>query len=240
VSEVEATFAGLAVRYGLGDAQVGRLAAILAALDADREAPSSVTEPAQAVNVHLADSLTALELDVVTAASSAVDIGAGAGFPGLPLAVALPACEVALLESQVRKCAYIERVLVAAGIENARAVHTRAEQWPRGVGAHDLAVARALAPQPVVLEYAAPLLRLGGSLVDWRGRRDHTEEDAAVRAAGELGLERVAVLRVQPYEGVRDHHLHVYVKARETPGRFPRRTGVARKRPLAGAPADEP
>ncbi|HEV3093690.1 MAG TPA: RsmG family class I SAM-dependent methyltransferase [Solirubrobacteraceae bacterium] len=232
---MEATLAGLAARYGLGDAQVGRLVAILDELAADGEAPSSVTELAQAVNVHLADSLTALELDVVTAASSAVDIGAGAGFPGLALAVALPACEVALLESQVRKCAYIERVLVAAGIENARAVHARAEQWPQGIGAHDLAVARALAQQPVVLEYAAPLLRLGGSLVDWRGRRDHAEEDASVRAAGELGLERVAVLRVQPYEGVRNHHLHVYVKARETPGRFPRRAGVARKRPLGGA-----
>jgi 16S rRNA (guanine527-N7)-methyltransferase len=235
VSQVEATLAGLVARYGLGGAQAGRLAAILDALAADRETPSSVTEPAQAVNVHLADSLAALELDVVTAASRAVDIGAGAGFPGLPLAVALPACEIALLESQARKCAYIERVLVASGIENARAVHARAEQWPHGVGAHDLALARALAPQPVVLEYAAPLLRLGGSLVDWRGRRDRAEEDAAARAAGELGLERVAVLRVQPYEGVRNHHLHVYVKAGETPGRFPRRAGVARKRPLAGA-----
>jgi 16S rRNA (guanine527-N7)-methyltransferase len=234
VTEVEATLAGLAARYGLGDAQIGKFAAILDALAADREAPSSVTEPARAVNVHLADSLTALELDVVTAARSAVDIGAGAGFPGLPLAIALPACEVALLESQARKCAYIERVLAAAGTENARAVHARAEQWRQGIGAHDLALARALAPQPVVLEYAAPLLRLGGSLVDWRGRRDRAGEDAAALAAGELGLERVAVLRVQPYEGVRDHHLHVYLKARETPGRFPRRAGVARKRPLAG------
>lgn len=230
----EATLAELGVRYGLGEAQLGGLAAILDVLAAGREAPSSVTEPAQAVNVHLADSLAALELDVVTAASRAVDIGAGAGFPGLPLAVALPACEVALLESQARKCAYIKRVTVLAGIANARAVHARAEQWPQGVGVHDLALARALAPQPVVLEYAAPLLRLGGSLVDWRGRRDPAEEDAAVWAAGELGLERVAVLQVQPYEGVRDHHLHVYVKTGATPGRFPRRAGVARKKPLVG------
>jgi 16S rRNA (guanine527-N7)-methyltransferase len=223
----------LAARFDLDGAQVVRLAAIVSVLAADERAPSSVTEPAQAVDVHLADSLAALDLDVVRGATLAVDIGAGAGFPGLPLAVALPACEIALLESQARKCRYIERVLLAAGIENARAVCARAEDWPEGIGAHDLALARALAPQPVALEYAAPLLRLGGTLVDWRGRRDPLEEDAAVAAASELGLERVAIQRVQPYEGARDHHLHIYLKARETPERFPRRAGMARKRPLA-------
>jgi 16S rRNA (guanine527-N7)-methyltransferase len=92
-------------------------------------------------------------------------------------------------------------------------------------------IARALAAQAVVLEYAAPLLRLGGALVDWRGRRESAQEDAAEGAAGELGLEKVEVRRTQPWPGVRDHHLHVYVKARETPERFPRRPGVARKRP---------
>lgn len=232
---IRAALAELGARYGLEAAHLGRLATIVEMLALAGDAPSSVTEPMPAVNVHVADSLAALELDVVRSASSAVDIGAGAGFPGLPLAVALPGCEVALLESQVRRCAYIERVLLATGTENARAVHARAEQWLLGIGAHDLAMARALAPQPVVLEYAAPLLRLGGSLVDWRGRRDRAEEQTAASAASELGLERVAVLRVQPYEGVRDHHLHVYSKARETPERFPRRAGMARKRPLGRA-----
>src|SRR5260370_1001444 len=75
---------------------------------------------------------------------------------------------------------------------------------------NDVVVARALAPQTVVLEYAAPLLRLGGSLVDWRGRRARPEEDAAARAAAELGLRRVEIRRVQPFAGARDHHLHVF------------------------------
>jgi 16S rRNA (guanine527-N7)-methyltransferase len=83
-----------------------------------------------------------------------------------------------------------------------------------------------------VLEYAAPLLRVGGSLVDWRGALGRREEEAAARAAAELGLRRVDVRRVEPFAGAREHHLHVYLKLHETPARFPRRAGIARKRPL--------
>jgi 16S rRNA (guanine527-N7)-methyltransferase len=96
----------------------------------------------------------------------------------------------------------------------------------------DVVTSRALAPQPVVLEYAAPLLRLGGTLVDWRGRRDPPGERAAERAAAVLGLRRVNVREVRPFARATDRHLHVFEKVSETPARFPRRTGVARKRPL--------
>jgi len=230
----ETALAGLGARHGLSGAQIGQLAAILGVLASDRGAPSSVTDPLQAVDVHLADSLSTLELAAVRDAERAVDIGSGAGFPGLPLAVALAGCELTLLESQARKCEYLARVLRDARIENARVVCARAEEWREGIGAHDLATARALARAPVVLEYAAPLLRPGGTLVDWRGKRDAAEEEAAARAAGELGLERVEIRQVQPFAAVRDHHLHVYVKTGDTPGRFPRRAGTARKQPLGG------
>jgi 16S rRNA (guanine527-N7)-methyltransferase len=176
--------------------------------------------------------LVALELAATRSAKRIVDIGAGAGFPGLPLAVALPESEVRLLESQRRKCAFLEGVCRDVGIENALAVCVRAEEWEVGIGVHDLALARALAAQPVVLEYAAPLLRAGGTLVDWRGKRDEHEELAAARAAAELGLRLCAIHKVEPYEGARDHHLHEYRKISATPSRFPRRVGVARKRPL--------
>jgi len=89
-----------------------------------------------------------------------------------------------------------------------------------------------VAAPAVVLEYAAPILGLDGLLIDWRGRRNPGEEQAALGAASELGLERVDVLQVDPFEGVRDHHLHLYRKVSATPERFPRRAGMARKRPL--------
>lgn len=223
----------LGERHRLPKDQLDQLATVLSALALDELAPTTVREPSRAVDVHLADSLVALELEIVRHADRIVDIGAGAGFPGVPLAVALPRSEVKLVDSQARKCVFIERVIAGARIENAEAVCARAEEWPEGIGMHDLALARALAPQPIVLEYAAPLLCLGGALVDWRGRRDPDEERIAAEAADLLGLRCESIRRVEPFQGVRDHHLHVYSKVRETPDRFPRRSGMARKKPLA-------
>lgn len=230
--EPPAGLKALAERHGLQPGQARQLWVVLERLAAEETAPTSVKDVARALDVHLADSLAALELAEVRAAGALVDIGAGAGFPGTPLAVALPASRVALLESQSRKCSYMESVLARAGIGNAEVVCARAEEWPEGLEAHDVALARAVAPQAVVLEYAAPLLRVGGALVDWRGRREPAEEAAARAAAAELGLERAEVRRTTPFEGARDHHLHVFRKVADTPSRFPRRAGIARKRPL--------
>lgn len=230
--EAESLLAGLATRHGLSARQVAQLGAILTVLASNELAPTTVRDPAHALDVHLADSLVALELEVVREAVRVADIGAGAGFPGLPLAVALPGAGVRLVESQARKCAFIEGVVTGSWVTNAAVVCARVEQWPEGVGNNDLVVARAVASQPVVLEYAAPLLGLGGALVDWRGRRDPEEERSAAVAAELLGLRLESIRRVHPYEGVRDHHLHVYLKIEETPERFPRRAGMARKKPL--------
>jgi 16S rRNA (guanine527-N7)-methyltransferase len=217
---------------GLTEGQISQLASLLASLEGDEYAPSAVRESDLAAYVHLADSLAALEVEDVRSARDVADLGAGAGFPGLALAVALPEAIVALVESQRRKCEFVSRTVAAAGISNARIVCARAEDWPEGVGSSDVVTARALARQPVVLEYAAPLLRLGGVLVDWRGRRDAEEELAADRAAGELGMRREDVRRVVPFSNARDRHLHIFRKVAETPDRYPRRAGVARKRPL--------
>lgn len=230
--ETPATVEPLVARYGLTEEQGDQLSTLLTRLATDELAPTAVREPARILDMHLADSLVALELEVVREAKIIVDIGSGAGFPGLPLAVALPRSEIKLVESQARKCAFIDGAKIDADVENAESVCARVEEWPEGIGAHDLALARALAPQLIVLEYAAPLLRLGGALVDWRGQRDAEEERVAVEAADLLGLKRESVRRVEPFDGVRDHHLHVYSKVRETPDRFPRRAGMARKKPL--------
>jgi 16S rRNA (guanine527-N7)-methyltransferase len=176
----------------------------------------------------------ALELEVVRRARSVADIGTGAGFPGLPLAAAVPEAEIDLVESNVRKTEFVRRVIAAADLANARAVSARAESWPEGLGRFDVVTARALAPLEVVAEYAAPLLRIGGTLVAWRGRRDPEAEARAAVAAEALGLEVRAVRPVRPYPAAENRHLHLMSKVRETPPRFPRRPGMARKRPLGG------
>lgn len=222
----------LAERYGLPPSATHQLDALLAALDADPHAPTTVRSPAEAVDVHLADSLVALELDDVRGAARIADLGAGAGFPGLPLAAALPAAEVALVESVARKCAFIQAAAVAATLTNADVVADRAESWSAGIGSRDLVTARALASLAVLAEYAAPLLREGGVLVAWKGRRDEQEERDAAAAAEQLGLAVEEIRPVHPYPGADHRHLHVLRKVAPTPERFPRRPGMARKRPL--------
>jgi 16S rRNA (guanine527-N7)-methyltransferase len=228
----------LAARYLLPPAAAAKLAALLAALAGDPHAPTPIRAPAEAVHVHIADSLVALDLDAVREATRVADLGAGAGFPGLPLAVALPGAEVALVESVTRKCASIASAAEAAELPNVVVVPERAEAWSAGLGTRDLVTARALAPLAVLAEYAAPLLCEGGVLVAWKGRRDEQEERDAEAAARELGLALETILPVRPYAAAEHRHLHVLRKLAPTPARFPRRPGMARKRPLRAA--DEP
>ncbi len=229
---VLARLAELGERHGLTPIQRERLAALLSLLESDPRAPTAVRDSVRAVDVHVADSLAALALDAVVSARRVADLGSGAGVPGLVLAVALPAAELWLLDSQARKCAFLEVAVDRLELENTTVVCTRAEQWAGGRERQDLVLARALGPQPVVLEYAAPLLSAGGALVDWRGRRRAREELAAARAAAELGMGVAEVHAVAPFAGASDHHLHVFTKVAATPERFPRRPGIARKRPL--------
>jgi 16S rRNA (guanine527-N7)-methyltransferase len=227
--------AALVEQYSLEPGSGVALLSLLDSLATDPLAPTTVRDPLQAVDGHLADSLVALELEQARSATTIADLGSGAGFPGLPLAIALPRAAVWLVESNGRKRAFIDRAAAAARLTNTTTVHARAEDWPEGVGRFDLVTARALAPFAVVAEYAAPLLRVGGALIAWRGRREPAEELAAAAAADELGLEPGPVIEVRPYAGVQSRHLHLMSKVRETPKGFPRRPGIARKRPLGGA-----
>jgi 16S rRNA (guanine527-N7)-methyltransferase len=229
---VRARLEELAAVHGLPEGAVHRLGALLAALAAEPDPHTTVADPERAVDAHVADSLAALDVPAVRAARRVADLGAGAGFPGLPLAIALPDAEVALVEAASRKVGVVERLAAAAGIGNARAVHARAETWPEGIGIHDVVTARALAPLPVIAEYAAPLLAPSGTMVAWKGRVDHVEREAGRVAADELGLEEAGVVQIPPFPGASNHTLHLYLKVGSTPNRYPRRPGMARKKPL--------
>jgi 16S rRNA (guanine527-N7)-methyltransferase len=231
---VEAAVERLVKRYALPAGSTPALVALLYLLARDEHAPTAVRDPRAAVDVHVADSLVALEVEEVRRAHAIVDVGSGAGFPGLPLALALADAELALVEANARRAAFLVRAAATTGITAARVVNARVEEWADGRAASDLVLARALAPLPVVVEYAAPLLKVGGALVVWRGRRDLEAERAAARAASEVGLEPAPPRRVAPYAGAENRYLHVMSKVRETPARFPRRPGMALKRPLGG------
>lgn len=229
-----AELAPLAERFALGESAPAALASLATLLAEDPLAPTTVRDPAQVRDDHLADSLVALELPQVRAARRIVDIGAGAGLPGLPLALALPAATVTLVEGNGRKCAFIARAAATMGLTNVSVAHARAEELHGELGRADIVSARALAPLAVVAEYAAPLLRMDGFLVAWRGKREPQVEAEGARAAEILGLCVHDPVQVYPYPGAEHRYLHLMSKVSPTPERFPRRPGMARKRPLGG------
>lgn len=211
---------------------------IVEALEADGRAPSSVRDPDSAWHVHIDDSLTGLGVEGLRNATSIADVGAGAGFPGLPLAVALPQARVDLIEANGRKCEFIERAIAAARAGNARVVCRRSEEWasspPRAGGrdSYDAVTARAVGRLATLAELASPLLVDDGVLVAWKGRRDSDEEAELARVAGKLAMEPEDIRWVGPYAGSQNRHLHVLRKRGPTPDELPRRPGMAKKRPL--------
>ncbi len=214
---------------------VTRLALLLAALAAEPAPPTTVTDPAEAIDVHIADGLSGLEAPPLLAATRIADLGAGAGFPGLVLAAALPNAQVDLIESTARKCEVIARLATAAGIGNATAIPARAEEWASSDGAnrYEVITARALSSLAVLVEYAAPLLELDGTLIAWKSARDPEEERVGAKAAEVVGLDPQPPIPVRPFKGSRERNLYIYTKTAPTPDRFPRRPGMATKRPLS-------
>jgi 16S rRNA (guanine527-N7)-methyltransferase len=206
---------------------------VLGLLALERASVSSVTEPAEAWKVHVDDSLSGLEVEDLAMASRIADIGSGAGFPGLPLAVALPSARVELIESVGRKCDFIRLAIEHAGIANAEVANARSEELASGEEreAFDAVTARAVGRLSTLAELASPLLRDGGVLVAWKGRRDGGEEEELARAAEGLAMEPGPILAVGPYAGSRHRHLHVLHKRGTTPADLPRRPGMAKKRP---------
>jgi 16S rRNA (guanine527-N7)-methyltransferase len=234
--DVDERLAAHASRYGLPRGVVAPLRTILELLASEPVALTSVRDPRDAADVHVADSLAGLVLDEVREARAVADLGSGGGFPGLPLAVALPRAEMTLVESVAKKCDFLRRAASAAGLGNVTVVQDRAESWTAGLRTHDLVVARALAALPVLVEYAAPLLAPGGALVAWKGWRDPAEEADGAAAAERMGMSAPHAVPVAPHADGGRRHLYLSLKVAETPPGYPRRVGMARKRPVrAGA-----
>ncbi len=222
----------LCAAYDLASDAAPRFAALLEWVASEPTSITSVRDPATGVDAHVADSLSALILPEVRRARRLADLGAGAGFPGLVLAIARPEAVISLVESVGRKAAFMRSAIGRLGLDNVEVVVARAEAWPAGLGIHDLVTARALASLPVLIEYAAPLLREGGALVAWKGKVSPAEEADGHGAAHLLGMAPAVRHRVQPFPGAVDRNLYVNLKVGPTPNRYPRRPGIACKRPL--------
>jgi 16S rRNA (guanine527-N7)-methyltransferase len=195
------------------------------------DAPLSVTalpDYAAIMRELVEDALRARPLIGESLPELVVDVGSGNGSPGIPLAIEYSR-PVTLLEAASRKAAFLRRVVAELGIE-APVVAERSEHYARAAGRDrfDLVLARALAPPPVALELCLPLARAGGRVVLWTGEIDR---DAIDEVAVQLAAR---VSRIEPYGGRR---LVEVAKLGATPERFPRRPGMAGKRPLVSLPS---
>jgi 16S rRNA (guanine(527)-N(7))-methyltransferase RsmG len=166
-----------------------------------------------------ADSLAALDLEPVRKARRLVDIGSGAGFPGLVLAMALPRAEVTLLERASVKCGFLRRAIQELGLDNVDVVERYVQQWPEGVGRCDVATSRKVAPLKTMVEWSAPLLKRGGCVALWPGTKDFARDApaAASDAAHEAGLQLAQTLTLESPNRRSERvvkHLYLYEKVR--------------------------
>ena len=196
---------------------------------------TALTAPEDVAVKHIIDSLTAYDAALFDGARTLIDVGTGAGLPGIPLAVYAPHLTVTLLDALNKRVRFLTEVTAAMGLQNVRCIHARAEEAARTAehrAAYDIAVSRAVARLPVLLEYTLPFVRVGGTLLALKGRAYAEEQKEARRAAGVLGGGRITARPVH-LPGLDDVRAILTVtKERQTPAAYPRGGGAPTRRPL--------
>ena len=190
---------------------------------------TAITQPDQVAKLHLLDSLTVL-CAADLAGKSLIDVGCGAGFPGVPVKIGCPQVELTLLDSLGKRMAWLEQTLPRLGVE-AECVTARAEEFAaQGRERYDAATSRAVARLDILLELTAPFVKVGGRVLAMKGAAAREELAQAQNAIRKLGLELEAV-RDFPFDGTA-HAVIVLKKIRPTPPQYPRRYAKIKQSPL--------
>ena len=196
---------------------------------------TALTAPEDVAVKHIIDSLTAYDAALFDGARTLIDVGTGAGLPGIPLAVYAPHLTVTLLDSLNKRVRFLTEVTASMGLQNVRCIHARAEEAARTAehrAAYDIVVSRAVARLPILLEYTLPFVRVGGTLLALKGRAYAEEQKEARRAAEVLGGGRITARPVH-LPGLDDVRAILTVtKERQTPAIYPRGGGAPARRPL--------
>jgi 16S rRNA (guanine527-N7)-methyltransferase len=190
-------------------------------------------DPAETASRHFMDSLAPPALALLGDGASVIDVGSGAGFPGLPLAIAREDLQLTLLDSNNKKARFLESVVLNLGLKNVLVVAARAEDYSRSARreAFDAALSRALAPMNVLLEYMLPFVRPGGRALAWKGPAAAEEVGVSKRALVLLGAGEV---KLHPYSiAGRESFMIVEIKKNgRTPSGYPRKAGMPSKSPI--------
>jgi len=194
-----------------------------------------ITDPKEIATKHYLDSLSLLAVVKVPAGASMIDVGTGAGFPGIPLKIALPDLKVTMLDSVRKKLTFLDKAVRELNLTEVALVHGRAEDMGRDVSYRerfDFAVSRAVARLNVLAELCMPFCRIGGRFAAYKGPDAGEEIEEAAEAVRALGGELEAVHSFALPEGDLQRTLVVIRKTRPTPARYPRKAGIPERNPL--------
>jgi len=196
---------------------------------------TTITNSEEFLQKHYIDSLTCAETPEYKSASTILDLGTGAGFPGIPLAVLSPEKEFVLLDSLNKRVRIVAELAKAIGLKNVRLVHGRAEdlaRTPEHREQFDLCISRAVANLATLSELCLPFIKVGGSFIAYKGPDSEQEIETATRAAGLLGARLERTEHPDPPGFHSGHTLVVYGKIRRTPTTYPRKAGTPSREPL--------
>lgn len=194
---------------------------------------TAITEPDEIVEKHFVDSLTLVQGCKIKPGAKVVDVGTGAGFPGIPLKIVRPDIQLTLLDGMNKRLVFLGEVCERLHIESQR-VHKRAEEAgldKKMRESFDLVVARAVAPLQVLCEYCLPLVKMKGFFIAMKGPGAQSELEAAGRALEILGGTDVKLVPIDDF-GIGERNLVVVQKKSFTPKGYPRHGGTITKHPL--------
>ncbi len=196
---------------------------------------TGITESEEIYDKHFADSLTCVLSDKIKEDTKIIDVGTGAGFPGVPLKIYEPSIKLTLLDSLNKRINFLREVSLHLELENVEFLHGRAEDYGKDSDhreQYDIVVSRAVADLSILLEYCIPFIKVGGYFVSHKGKKCHEEIENAKSALDILGVSVESIEKIKTSDATQDHYIIVMRKDKVTDNKYPRRAGKPVKKPL--------
>ena len=196
---------------------------------------TAITAPKDVAIKHIIDSITAYDAALFQAGTTVIDVGTGAGFPGLPLKIFCPEIKLTLMDSLNKRIKFLQTVVEELGLTDVECVHARAEEGARNKKyreSFDIAVSRAVARLPVLCEYCLPFVKKGGHFIALKGMQYNDEAEEAVKAIKVMGGSRTEIRPVKLPEIDDKRAVIIINKTMPTPKTYPRKAGTPTKNPI--------